>query len=192
MNASTSHRRWWIWFPLLCIAAWLALFGDKIPSHEQVVTTVPPMASLANRPRASIPERPNASIAQAAGKAAVLTALEPLIPRQQLYPQGASKTSSKDLFASGSWTAPPKPVTPSPFMPPPLPSAPPLPFAFIGKKLEGTTWEVYVTRGEQSFVLRQGSVIDNTYRIHAVTPPSMNLIYLPLGQTQTLAIGESQ
>ncbi len=53
-------------------------------------------------------------------------------------------------------------------------------------------WEVFLARGEQSFVVREGSVIENTYRIDQISPPNISLTYLPLGQSQSLSIGASE
>jgi hypothetical protein len=37
--------------------------------------------------------------------------------------------------------------------------APPLPFAYLGKKLEGGQWEVYLGRGEEVlFIVREGMI----------------------------------
>ena len=91
------------------------------------------------------------------------------------------------LFDSQTWDPPPPPP-PKPGPPPP-PVAPPLPYAVIGKKLEDQAWEVYLTRGEQTFIAREKLVIEGQYRVDAIKPPTMTLTYLPLNQTQTLTIG---
>jgi hypothetical protein len=77
-------------------------------------------------------------------------------------------------------------------LPAPAPAAPVLPFTYIGKKLEAGVWEVFLARGEQSFVVREGAVIENTYRIDKIAPPNLSLTYLPLGHTQNLSIGASE
>jgi hypothetical protein len=187
MNALNTQKRWWFWLALLGFAAWLAFFGDKTPNATQDTVN-------ARSPAKRSQSLANSQI-QPGGTPYISSAksdLEPLLARDQLYTPSKGKAPISDLFASSSWTPPPPPRPAAPVLPPPAPTAPTLPFTYIGKKLEGAAWEVYVTRGEQSFVLRAGSVIDTTYRVHAVTPPSLSLIYLPLGQTQTLAIGESQ
>lgn len=184
MNTSTSQRRWLIWLPLLGIAAWLAFFGDKTPESIRVTssqgstTTPPTRVEATNR-------RPETATTQSVH-------LDALLPREKLFPANSRQTVAHDLFAANSWTPPPKPVAAAPILPPPPPTAPPIPYTFIGKKLEANTWEVYVARGEQSFVLREGGTVDNNYRVHRISPPSLTLVYLPLGQTQTLSIGESQ
>jgi hypothetical protein len=100
-----------------------------------------------------------------------------------------SASASRDLFSTRNWNPPPPP-------PPPAAEAaavaPTLPFAFLGKKLEGDIWEVYLNRGEQTFIVREGQTLDGIYRIDKIAPPSLALTYLPLGQSQTLQIGDSR
>jgi hypothetical protein len=91
------------------------------------------------------------------------------------------------LFDSQTWDPPPPPP-PKPGPPPP-PVAPPLPYVVIGKKLEDLAWEVYLTRGEQTFIAREKLVLEGQYRVDSIKPPTMTLTYLPLNQTQTLTIG---
>lgn len=91
------------------------------------------------------------------------------------------------LFTSQTWTPPPPP--PSKPLPPPPPTAPSLPFTYLGKKIEDGVWEIYLARGEHTFIVREKSVIDGTYRIDSIKPPALTLTYLPLNQSQALTIG---
>ncbi len=67
-----------------------------------------------------------------------------------------------------------------------------MPFAYLGKKLEGGAWEVYLGQGEKTFVVREGQVLEGQYRVESIKPPQMELMYLPLGQAQNLSIGETR
>jgi hypothetical protein len=179
---SNTHRRWWLWLPLLAIALWLTVFGDSpsSTSADVVSATVRP----ANR---------TASVAPSASASTkVSTPLETLLPREQLFPKHKTTYKSPDLFMAGSWSPPSVKSLPSTLLPAPPPTAPPLLFAYLGKKIEANVWEVYLSRGEQNFVLREGDTLENTYRIVKIAPPQMSLLYLPLNQTQTISIGESQ
>ncbi|WP_413345644.1 hypothetical protein [Massilia sp. CT11-108] len=70
------------------------------------------------------------------------------------------------------------------------PTAPPLPFTFIGKSVGDGAWEVYLARGDRTYVVREkGAVIDGTYRVESIAPPVLTLTYLPLNQVQQLNIG---
>ncbi|MCC2956584.1 hypothetical protein LK542_13270, partial [Massilia sp. IC2-477] len=71
----------------------------------------------------------------------------------------------------------------------PAPTAPPLPFTFIGKSLQDGAWEIYLARGDRTYLVRENTVIDGTYRVDAVRPPVLTLTYLPLNQVQQLNIG---
>ena len=72
---------------------------------------------------------------------------------------------------------------------PPPPTAPTLPFIYLGKKVDDHIWEVYLARGEQTYIVREKTLIDNTYRVDSIRPPTLSLTYLPLNQAQTLSIG---
>lgn len=203
MTARIVNQRWWIWLPLLSVAALLALFGDKTPKDAVVPARVAAKVNSSNGKSGSNSMPPSNRPVSASTKASGTSSpsdpstgstgsssksLEALVPREQLILSvQAQKPQTRDLFSSTGWNPPP----PKP-LPPPPPSAPALPFTFLGKKLEGGTWEVFLARGEQSFVVREGDVIENTYRIENISPPNLNLNYLPLGQSQSLVIGNSQ
>lgn len=203
-SAVPNRKRWWLWLPLLALAFWLAFFGDKTPTGS--VVSVPTNTTLAPKQAAAplaLPIRtntPSATLSSAAPTPAAPTALDPLIPRNKLIlGRKTVATTGSNLFASGTWSPPPppppppvKPPPPPPPVAPPAPTAPKLPFTFVGKKLEAKMWEVFLARGEQSFVVREGSVIENTYRIDQISPPNISLTYLPLGQSQSLSIGASE
>ncbi|WP_382174774.1 hypothetical protein [Hydrogenophaga luteola] len=70
--------------------------------------------------------------------------------------------------------------------------APPLPFSFLGKKAEGGAWEVYLARGDLSYIVREGTTFAEVYRVESIRPPEMTLTYLPLEQTQVMNIGAAQ
>lgn len=71
------------------------------------------------------------------------------------------------------------------------PAAPPLPYAYLGKKYEDGAWLVFVSRDEQVHILKETDVLDGLYRIDAISPPTMTLTYLPTQQQQILAIGDT-
>lgn len=93
----------------------------------------------------------------------------------------------KDAFVSRSWVVPPPPP------PPVVPSAPPLPFMYIGKMQEGSEGPVtvYLMQGEQAYNVRVGDIIDKTYRVESINSTQMVLMYLPMSTQQTLAFGNT-
>lgn len=90
------------------------------------------------------------------------------------------------LFGSRDFTPPPPPAPPAPDAPT---GPPPLPFSYIGKMLGDGQWQVFLGRGAEALVAREGMVIDGRYRVERVAPPVLTLTYLPLNQQQQLDIG---
>lgn len=186
MSTSPSrkkHSRWLLWLPLLAISAWLAWEQPGVqPMDEAAVVQA---RTPSQQPTA--PDRPRSDpVATANSSSLPLGSL--LRPRIELYPT-EQQIPSQDLFASVDWTPPPPPP---PVFTPPAPVAPPLPFTFIGKRRSADAWQVFLGRGDEVLIVQEGQTLANQYRVESVAPPLMTLTYLPLGQTQTLAIGESQ
>jgi hypothetical protein len=173
-------------------ATLLAIFGDRAPGSE-----VAEAVERAPRPRAAS-LAPSAVAASTGGAATAATPaaaeasgarILALIPREALVGDGEAgfRQGEHGVFGRQDWTPPPPPPQPAP--PPPPPSAPPLPFTFIGKAVANGAWEVYLTRGDRTYVVRDKSLIDGTYRVDAIAPPLLTLTYLPLNQVQQLNIG---
>ena len=108
----------------------------------------------------------------------------------KLQPRATAAARAGSLFQSTAWVAPPP--KPAPAAPPPPPRAPQLPFAFIGKRFDGAHWEVFVGRGAETLIVRENDLVDGTYRIETIHPPLLSLVYLPLNERQTLAIGPAE
>lgn len=178
----------------LAIAAWLAFFGDKTPAGG--IAEPAPRATNANNanndhtagaPLAAAPNPPAARGTDAPAAGARDPLILALLPRAHLIDGAPSAASNGVLFTSQSWTpAPPPPPKPAP---PPAPTAPPLPFVYLGKKVEDNQWEVYLARAEQTYIVREQTIIESVYRIDAIKPPTLSLTYLPLNQVQILTIG---
>ena len=166
----------------LVLAAGLAFFADKTPdsSSAEAVLRAPAAPRLAATKAA-----PVASLAMADVPIAALR------PRADLMGDAGDVYfgAGKGVFLSQGWT-PPAPLPkagPAPALPPPV--APPLPFAFIGKAAAAGVWEVFLARGEQTYVVRKGTLIDAAYRVESIVPPVITLTYLPLNQVQQINIG---
>lgn len=187
MSKLTTNKRWLLWLPLFGVALWLGLFADKTPNDQVAPSKSPPV------------------VVQKVSTLAALTPtlvkidvmpLEVLIDRSKLIGSDESKSTKsvnwRNLFVSSSWTPPAAPAKPLPPIAVTVPTAPVFPFQYVGKKLEDSVWEVYLSRGDQSFLVREGGTLEGTYRIDSITPPRLTVTYLPLGQSQSLSIGESQ
>ncbi|HEX8990022.1 MAG TPA: hypothetical protein VF816_18830 [Rhodocyclaceae bacterium] len=93
-----------------------------------------------------------------------------------------------DPFRSKSWYEPPPPPPPGP---PPKPTAPPLPFQYVGKFEDagGGKLVIYLAKGSESFAVSPGDKFDGVYRFEAIERGRMVLVYLPLSIKQHLPIG---
>lgn len=176
----------------VAIAAWLALFADRTPNGSVAEPVVRAGAKPIPRETAAIPNTAAPLVGSAAtGNDGRKGKPEPVIlalrARAELIGGASAGNKADPLFGSQSWVPPPPPP-PKPVAPPP-PTAPAVPYAFIGKKLEDGAWEVYLSKGEHTFIVRDKSVIEDTYRVEAIKPPTLTLTYLPLNQMQTLPIG---
>lgn len=159
----------------LVLAAGLAAFGDRSPAGEVAEAVERPGPTWRAQSRtASV--RPAPVIAR-------------LLPRESLIGDGKDGFNAGEdaLFGRQDWTPPPPPP-PKP-LPPPPPSAPPVPFAVIGKSLEDGTWQVFLASGAHTHIATDGLVIDGAWRVERIAPPLMTLTYLPLNQVRQLNIG---
>jgi hypothetical protein len=160
-------------------SAALAMFGEGTaePEVAEAVERAPVRRPSCSLPLPSPPARPHAPDVR----------ILALVPRDALAGDGADGPDDAGAFAPRDWTPPPPRPAQAPPAPPP--TAPPLPFTVIGKSVEGGAWEVYLAQGDRLHVVRDGAVIDGTYRVDAIAPPVLTLTYLPLDQVQQLTIG---
>lgn len=166
----------------LIVAGGLALFGDKTPANG-IAVAIERTPSIKNTMRPLAKSTP----------ANVSVPIERLLARPKIVGgemMGAG-TSDAMPFASQNWAPPPSPspVVQTVIAPPPVPTAPPLPFVYLGKSLSDGTWEVFLSRDGRTIVVKNNSEIDGTYRVDAIAPPVLSLTYLPLNQVQQLPIG---
>ena len=91
-----------------------------------------------------------------------------------------------DLFASKSWYMPPAPIAVAPAKP----TAPPLPFAYLGQMEDKQGRKVFLVRDDQLIIAKPGEQLDKKYQLETVSAERLTFMYLPLGERQTLAIGE--
>ena len=162
----------------LVLAASLVIFGDRTP-EDAVAEPVERAASLPARSARADREKDAAP------------AILRLLPRETLI-GGDDRfgQEARAVFGRQDWTPPPPPPPPvQAAPPPPPPSAPPLPFTYIGKSLQDGRWEIFLARGDRTYLVREAAVIEGTYRVDAIKPPVLTLTYLPLNQVQQLNIG---
>lgn len=170
---------------IAAIATVLFVLRDELGSQSapQISEAAPPRHAASGADRAA----PVATARTAPGRAA--PAIHLLRPRVQ--PTEADD-AEEAMFASHNWSPPPPPPVVVKQAPPPKPTAPALPFTYLGKMLDAGKWEAYLSRGEETFVVREHSAIDANYRAETILPPVLTITYLPLKQTQTMSIGEGE
>lgn len=89
----------------------------------------------------------------------------------------------------------PRPVAPPSPPPPPVvvaPSAPALPFRFLGRvqgaQGQGADVAVFLSAGTSVLRVRAGDTLLGQYRVDAIEPGAIRFTYLPLGQQQSLLL----
>lgn len=167
MAITERQRRWFLGAALALTLAAVAATEGKDESDSAVVQ---PDAVKTRHPQ----QRRNADI-ELTGKVTLAK-----LNRQPL-PEDV-----KDMFAGKSWYVAPPSVNSA------KPSAPPVPYVYIGKLAEqGEKAVILLTKQDRSYAVREGDVLDNIYRVDEVRAPLMTLTYLPLNIKQTIRIGES-
>jgi hypothetical protein len=170
-----TRRSKWLMGSATLVAAWIA-FGPKDPDAVE-----PARASAVNAPQTPHPS-------------AATTAVPLAQSLLQLAHRVADPAAAGALFASHSWYVPPPPPPPAPVVTapvvPPKPTAPPLPFSYMGSYTpSGSPAVFFLTSGEKVYDVHVGDTIDNTYSVDAFTNGQLVFTYKPLNQQQQLPTG---
>ena len=95
---------------------------------------------------------------------------------------------ANDPFQTMTWYVPPKPQAAKPLRP----QAPPVPYRYFGKMVEGDVPHAFLYQGDNVVVVKMGDVLASQYRVENIAPESVSLTYLPLGTRQIVPLGESE
>ncbi len=102
----------------------------------------------------------------------------------------ATVAPQADPFGPRSWLPPPPPpprvaeLAPSP---PPAPTAPALPFSFIGQiENSGGSPKAFLTHRESLHIVAAGDLVEKVYRVESIMPTKVVLTYLPMMQEQSI------
>jgi hypothetical protein len=101
-------------------------------------------------------------------------------------------TTAAALFSAHSWYVAPPAPPPAPVVaqPPPVPTAPPLPFAFMGSYRADGAATYFLTAGDRVYDVKIGDTLDNTYSVDGVKSGQLLFTYMPLRIQQSLAVGD--
>lgn len=164
--------RWAIWLALLSATLW-ALFSLQAEQEDEVVEAV-------ERPVLS-PEALAANNNGAPDRKPVRMAL----PATYRDPFQANDWSAKPTLPASPTPPPPMPVV----APPPItPTAPMLPFRYVGQLNDGQAQYVYLANGEQMLTAKAGDRIAGDYRLITLAPGRLEFEHLPTGERQVLTI----
>lgn len=115
--------------------------------------------------------------------AALATAKDALyVPERQ-----ALSAPRGELFAAPAVTR----VLPPAAAPAAAPVAPPLPYRFAGVVRQGGETQVLVAKGERVFPIKEGETLDGAYRVGSISAERIELVYLPLGTIERLAVSST-
>lgn len=169
----------------------LVVFGDQTPVSAVVESASRgPKRVGSNTSRSDVsnssstahlvPPAPSPGSAQHRPSSEVLVLQ--IAPREKAD-ASAAEGAPGSLFISQTWVPPPPPPPP-----PEKPTAPPLPFSFLGKQQERGVWTVFLNRDGNTFVVKEGDLVEADYQVVAITPPTMTFRYVPLNEAQSLTI----
>lgn len=93
------------------------------------------------------------------------------------------------LFVSKSWyIAPPAPAAPVYISPTvSVPTAPSLPFTFIGRLVDGNEVTLFLSKNDHQYTVKEKDVLDETYRVDKIDEAEAVLTHLPTNTQQTLS-----
>ncbi|MGD7313799.1 hypothetical protein ACQCSJ_21580, partial [Ralstonia pseudosolanacearum] len=73
--------------------------------------------------------------------------------------------------------------------PAPPPSAPALPFVYLGMlNPEAAKPQVFISSGDRLLIVSPGDVIDGVYRFESIAATEARFTYLPLNQRQVMSV----
>ncbi|MDB6002687.1 MAG: putative prolin-rich transrane protein [Rhizobacter sp.] len=178
MALRLPSSRWrWVFYAAAGVATLFAIYrADRGPDDLAVVAAV-------SRPsKTASPER--ALTVRPAAKALPAWPLE----RGLVAPSSADPFAAADWDASAALGGPSQPVAAAP---PPRPTAPELPFRYLGRWMEDSRTTVFLERDGHEVSAQVGTSIDGLYKVASIGEEQMVLVYLPLKTRQTLVFANS-
>lgn len=94
-----------------------------------------------------------------------------------------------ELF--GAPPPPPQAVATAGSSAPVVQTAPPMPYRFAGRVQKGAEEEFLLSKGDLIFPVKEGETIDGIYKVVTVKPDGIELVYIPLGTKERIAVGSA-
>ena len=129
---------------------------------------------------------PNADVAVASSIRSQERAasIRTLLPRSVGTWQGGDPFAVAVVAPAAVTSEPPAAVAPVPSFPAPAP------WRVIGKQQDDdASWTVFLARGEDTWVVREGDTLDDGFRVAAIKPPTLTLQHIKHQTRRTLDIG---
>ena len=171
--------------PVLAIAAWLAIFGDKNPAGEEVVVSavVTPRAGGVSAPLRVSPGAASGDVMAVAPPQVASVASAPLSSREGIV-RALKEPSPKNLFAvtAGAAVAEISAPVQEEDRPPPPPR-----FVFIGSVVKDGRFNVFLDKDGHTYIATPGVVIDGN-RVDVVKSDQVQLFNLSTKKIQIIPI----
>lgn len=174
-----KRRRWLILLGALCVTLLASFYRNEAGLFADVRELPAPGE-----------DRRKAVLVPVKAPSAKLAIPERLEPR-------ALEVEAEDAFGMKSWAPPPPPPPPPPKAvavpkgpppPPPKPTAPPLPFKYLGRIEENGVATLFLGAGDRTYVVRPGESLDGSYRLDSFQGNVLTFTYLPLNFQQALPV----
>ena len=165
-----ARMRWPVWIALLAIAATVSVSFTGTDGDDVVRAVEPP-----SRPKTATP----------ADRAPRGDAVD-RVRFERLNEQPSTGADVADLFAARSWKKPEPAAAAAE-----RPTAPPLPFTYLGRLHTPGSDTAYVAMGDRNLAVRAGDLVQDTYRVERVASSAVTFRHLPTNTQQTLSIGGS-
>ena len=130
---------------------------------------------------------PSAQTPQAGAPATSASRAQPAPnPFAALPSREAMGRPAGEPFGANVRTPPPSRAIAAPA--PVAPSAPPMPYRVAGLMVQDGAAQVVLAKGDRVLTVREGETLDDGYRVEAIKPDGVTLVYLPMNHRETLPL----
>lgn len=105
-------------------------------------------------------------------------------PTFNLQPRQANTSTPANLFGTPTIASPQKQIVTKPIII--APTAPPVPYSFVGKMVENGQTKGFIQQGEVVLTVKHGDILNTQYQVMAIENDSIKVMYLPLNTPQSI------